>query len=130
MTQDDYKLWTGSAVSFTEEDWQRLVSVASSRLASLLCLEVLPAPLPDDLGFLLANFINGVLRYRGTPESSVQSKQVRNFSITFSTSTITDVFNNIMKNYADIVDKYSRCGCSLKVEKSAPDCDCRTWRIG
>ena len=62
MTQDDYKLWTGETVSYSETDWQRIVNVAKTRLASFLCLESWPEQVADDLEMLLANFICAVLR--------------------------------------------------------------------
>ena len=42
MTQDDYKLWTGRTTNFAEADWERIVANAAGRLASFLCLDVLP----------------------------------------------------------------------------------------
>lgn len=41
LTQDDYKLYTGSTVNFTEEQWEKLVDIAASRLASFLCRDSL-----------------------------------------------------------------------------------------
>lgn len=123
MTQEDYKLWTGETVSYSDEDWSRLVAVASARLASFLCLEELPDELPDDLGMLLGNFIAGVLRFQGTPEASIASKSVRNFSITFASNTAADVYKQLYANYRDLIDRYSACGCTLKVERSARCCD-------
>lgn len=41
LSQDDYMLYTDSTVNFTEEDWQKLVNIAASRLAGFLCLNSL-----------------------------------------------------------------------------------------
>lgn len=118
LTQDDYKLWTGEANTMPAEDWARLVSVASGRLASLLCLDSLPEPLPDDLSMLLANFICAVLRWQGTPDSSVSSKSVRNFTISFKSDNAVNAFAQIASNYSDIIAKYSACGGGFEVERT------------
>lgn len=41
LTQDDYKLYTGESVHYSDEDWQKLVSMAAARLAGFLCLDSL-----------------------------------------------------------------------------------------
>ena len=67
MTQDEYTVWTGLAINFTDETWTQIVNVAMLRLASFLCRESLPTDdqgnLPDALKMLLANFIAGVFKY-------------------------------------------------------------------
>jgi hypothetical protein len=118
MTQDDYKLWTGETVSYSDTDWQRIVNVAKTRLASFLCLESWPEQVADDLEMLLANFICAVLRWQGTPEASVSSKSVRNFTISFSSDSAINAFAQVAKNYSDIIEKYSLCDSGLEVEKS------------
>ncbi|MCM1218188.1 MAG: hypothetical protein NC548_27195 [Lachnospiraceae bacterium] len=42
LTQDDYNLYTGSNAAYPEEQWQKLVNIAASRLAGFLCLDKLP----------------------------------------------------------------------------------------
>lgn len=121
MTQDDYKLWTGATVTYTEADWTRIVKSASSRLASFLCLDELPSTLPDDMEELLANFIYGVLAHQGD-DTPIKEKRVRNFTIRFTTSSAANAFAEIAKNYGDIIDKYSQCGTALEVEKSPRSC--------
>ena len=118
MTQDDYKLWTGETISYSETDWQRIVTVAETRLASFLCLDSWPTSMADDLEMLLANFICAVLRWQGTPEASVSSKSVRNFTISFKDDSAVNAFAQVAKNYSDIVEKYSLCGTGMTVEKS------------
>lgn len=122
MTQNDYKLWTGETVAYTEADWQRIVNLAKTRLASFLCLEQWPEQMADDLEMLLANFICAVLRWQGTPEASVNSKSVRNFTISFKDDSAVNAFAQVAKNYKDIIEKYSQCGDSLTVEKSKRYC--------
>jgi hypothetical protein len=124
LTQEQYTLYTGLTVNYSEEDWRSIVSVAEVRLASFLCLEELPGTeedgeliLPDDFALLLANFIAGVLKFRGDG-GSVSSKRVRNFTINFKTSSATDAFSQIATQYGDIIDKYSQCGIGVKVEWS------------
>jgi len=128
LTQEQYKLYTGQTVNFSESDWEALVSVALMRLASLLCLEELPTTdesgvvtLPADFALLLANFICAVLRFQGNGDA-VESKHVRNFTINFKTSSATDAFSQIATQYSDIIEKYSQCNIGVKVEKSAPRC--------
>ena len=122
MTQDDYKLWTGESLTYSEEDWSRLLAVASKRLASLLCLEELPTPLPDDLAMLLANFICAVLRFEGNGEQSVSSKTIRSFTISFNSPTAVNAFNQVSSNYGDIIGEYSACGFGFTVEKNMYRC--------
>lgn len=118
MTQDDYKLWTGESVDYSAGDWQKIVAVAKTRLAALLCLDIWPAEMADDLAMLLANFICAVLRWQGTPEASVSSKSVRNFTISFNSDGAINAFAQVAKNYSDIIEKYSLCGSGFDVEKS------------
>lgn len=124
LTQEQYTLYTGLTVNYSDEDWQAIVSVAEVRLASFLCLEELPGTeesgelvLPDDFALLLANFIAGVLRFRGNGDA-IESKRIRNFTINFKTSSATDAFSQIATQYGDIIDKYSNCGMGLEVERS------------
>lgn len=124
LTQDDYKLWTGETVTFTDVDWSRIVSNALTRLASFLCLEELPVEdgkLPDDFQEVLANFISGILKARGSSQE-VASKRVRNFTISFRSSEVKDAFVDVVSKYGDIVDKYSLCGLGFAVEKSKRYC--------
>lgn len=122
MSQDDYKLWTGETVTFNDEDWERIVNVASSRLASFFCLDNLPEPLPDDLADLLANFICATLALRGNGTQQIESKSVRNFTIRFRTTDATNAFSQIANAYGDVIDKYSNCGSLFDTEKSIRSC--------
>lgn len=124
LTQEQYTLYTGLTVTYSNEDWQTIVSVAEMRLASFLCLEKLPGTeesgvvvLPDDVALLLANFIAGVLKFQGNG-GEIESKSVRNFTINFKTSSAADAFSQVAMQYGDIIDKYSECGIGVKVEKS------------
>ena len=126
MTQDDYTLYTGQTVNYSQEDWERLVTVASERLASLLCLDELPDPLPGDLAMLLANFICGIFRYKGDGTAVVTSKSVRNFSVSLTQPVAKNVFDDLRTNYADIIGKYSQCGIAVDVERSCSP----YWRCG
>lgn len=122
LTQDDYKLYTGETSDLSEEDWLKMAGIASSRLASLLCLEKLPDPLPDDLAMLLANFIAAMIRYQGNPEPGISSKTVRNFTISFTSNQAANVFAQVAENYGDLISKYSNCGLGFTVEKSKGCC--------
>lgn len=122
MTQEDYKLWTGQTVNYSDEDWARLVSVASSRLASFLCLDALPDPVPDELQVLLANWMAAVFKHQGNADAQVESKSVRNFTIRFSSSSAANAFAQVAANYSDLIDQYSDCGNSLAVEKTKGYC--------
>ena len=125
MTQDDYKLFTGQCVAnISDTDWQTLVSIAQTRLASFLCLEEFPELDENnkDLAMLLANYICLSLKLQGAPDT-IESKSVRNFTINFKSSA-TNAFEQLYKVYEDIIEKYSNCGTELKVERSAWHC-CR-----
>lgn len=123
MTQDDYKLWTGEdASSYTTEEWTKIVLVAKTRLASFLCLETLPTDddgnLYADVEELLANFIAGVLAHSGST-GAVESKHVRNFTISFKDSTAANAFAQIAGQFGDIIEFYSNCGSGIAVERNA-----------
>ena len=121
MTQDDYKLWTGETVTFDDEDWERILAVASSRLASFLCLEALPDPLPDDLAELLANFICAVQKFQGNFDT-IESKSVRNFTIHFRSDSAVNAYAQIARQFDDVIGKYSNCDTDFKVERSSRCC--------
>lgn len=122
MTQDDYKLYTGQTVSYSSTDWQKLVDVAETRLASLLCLDIFPTldSTNEDLAMLLANFISATLKYMGA-DDTIESKSVRNFTINFKSSA-TNAFDQIYSQYSDIIEKYTQCDTIVKVERSAHHC--------
>lgn len=124
LTQAQYKLFTGLTVTFTEEDWQTLVTVASKRLASFLCLGTFPDLADDnaDLAMLLANFIAAVLKFQGNGDT-VESKRVRNFTINFKTSSASNAFSQIASQYSDIIEEYSQCDSGVIVERSR-GCHC------
>lgn len=131
LTQDDYRLYTGQSISYTEEEWQKIVKVAGMRLASFLCLEKLPELTNDneDLAMLFANFIAAVLKFQGDGDTT-QSKSVRNFTISFKSSGAADAFSQIAGQYGDIIEKYSNCGeIGVAVEK-ARRCGCEFGSIG
>lgn len=123
LTQEQYKLFTGQAVSYSSADWQTLVGVASVRLASFLCLDTFPELTSTnvDLAMLLANFIAAVLRFQGGGDT-VTSKRVRNFTINFKTSSASDAFSQIATQYGDIIDRYSDCKTGVIVERSWGRC--------
>lgn len=125
LTQDDYKFYTGETISFSDEDWTKLVSMSAVRLAGLLCLEELPTnsegALPADLSMVLANFIYLVLSHRGA-DSRVTTKRVRNFSISYGDSNVSSAFAKLRDNYGDILDKYSNCGSGLGIEHNTRTC--------
>lgn len=124
LTQAQYKLFTGLTVTFTEEDWQTLVTVASKRLASFLCLGTFPELTDNnaDLAMLLANFIAAVLKFQGNGDT-VESKRVRNFTINFKTSSASNAFSQISSQYSDIIEEYSQCDSGVIVERSR-GCHC------
>ncbi len=123
LTQEQYKLFTGQAVSYDGTDWQTLVSVAQIRLASFLCLDTFPELDNDnvDLAELLANFMAGVFKYQGDSDV-IDSKSVRNFTIHFKTSSASNAFSQIARQYNDIIEKYSQCDLGVKVERSGGCC--------
>lgn len=123
LTQEQYTLYTGQTISYTDSDWSSIVTVAEVRLASFLCLESFPEldGSNDDLAMLLANFIAAVLKFRGDGDA-VTSKHVRNFTINFKTSSAADAFSQIASQYSDIIAKYSQCDLGVKVESSHWHC--------
>lgn len=124
MTQDEYNLWTGETVSFSNTDWQSICSVGSMRLASYLCLDEFPDDADEDLKMLLANFICAMLRFKGNANTNIEEKRVRNFTIRFSGSSAANAFAQISEQYPDIIAKYSQCESGLVVEKNATECGC------
>lgn len=122
MTQEQYMLLTGQAVNCSDEDWQALVNIAITRLASFLCLETFPElnETNQDLALLLASFICATLKFQGAPDT-IESKSVRNFTINFKTSA-TNAFDQIYSQYEDIIEKYNNCGTGIHVEKNARHC--------
>lgn len=123
MTQDDYKLWTGSTASYTDEEWQKIQTAATKRLARFLCLETLPDPMPEDLAEMTAYFISAVLGNRQA-SGEVQRKSVRNFSVEFSKSTAADAFAAIYQQFADVIEDYGDCGKTISVPRTRRHC-CR-----
>mgnify|MGYP007112554592 CR=1 FL=1 len=122
LTQDDYKLLTGQTVNCSDEDWDILVDIAKLRLASFLCLDEFPEldETNNDLALLLANFLCSSLKFQGAPDT-IESKSVRNFTINFKSSA-TNAFEQIYKQYEDIIEKYNKCHLGIKVECSARHC--------
>lgn len=118
MTQEEFTLFTNQTINLSDEQWDVLLAIAEGRLASFLCLDALPDPMPEDFKMLLANFMSAVLETRGKGEGKVSSKSVRNFTISFRESGTT-AFGRVAENYGDLIEKYSNCGSSLKVERNA-----------
>lgn len=123
MTQDDFKFLTGMTTSYTDDQWTKILQSASIRLASFLCLDELPTPLPADLEELLANFIAGVITHQGA-SGEVQSKHVRNFTVNFRESTAANAFAQIAQQYGDTIERWSECALGVKVGDPKPRC-CR-----
>lgn len=125
LTQDDYKLYTGETSNLSDEDWLKMVSLASSRLAAQFCIEELPTDdkgnLPEDLKLVLANFICLMLADRGR-NLEVSSKRVRNFTINYSNNGITNAFAKLSQEYADILGKYSNCA-TIAYERNYLRCE-------
>lgn len=122
MTQDEFKLYTNQTVNYTDDDWAILVNIAESRLASFLCLSEFPEldENNQDLAMLLANFLAASIKFAGNSDQ-ISSKSVRNFTISFK-SNATNAFEQIYSQFEDIIEKYSKCGLEIKVEKNAPCC--------
>lgn len=123
MTQDQYTLLTGQCLNISDTDWAVLLGIAEMRLASFLCLDELPDVTDEanaDLALLLANFICATGKFIGAPDV-IESKSIRNFTINFKSSATT-AFEQIYKQYKDIIERYSNCGTGLKVERNAPYC--------
>lgn len=122
LTQDEYKLFTGQTVNYDGTDWDIIVGVAEKRLASFLCLDEFPEldSSNQDLAMLLANFIASVFKFQGD-SGTIQSKSVRNFTISFKSSA-TNAFEQIAGQYEDLIEKYSQCGDGIYVERTRRDC--------
>ena len=130
LTLEQYTLFTGINTPLDDEQWDTIVTVAEMRLASFLCLEELPdLDENQDLALLLANFIAAVLKFQGASDA-IESKSVRNFTINFNTSSASNAFAQIAKQYADIIDKYSQCGLGVAVERSRKSCCERSCGCG
>lgn len=122
LTQDEYNLFTGQTVNYIDSDWTTIVLIAENRLASFLCLGEFPEldSSNQDLAMLLANFIASVLEFQGD-SGTIESKSVRNFTIKFKSSA-TNAFEQIYKQYEDIIEKYSECELGVHVERSHRGC--------
>lgn len=129
LTQKEYSLFTGQNVDFNNNDWEAIESIAEIRLASFLCLDEFPELTEDnqDLAMLLANFICATLKFSGNSDE-ISSKSVRNFTISFKSSA-TNAFEQIYKQYEDIIEKYSQCDLGIKVESSKRYC-CGNYNDG
>lgn len=129
LTQKEYSLLTGQNVSYNNNDWEIIEGIAEIRLASFLCLDDFPELTEDnqDLAMLLANFICAVLKFSGNSDE-ISSKSVRNFTISFKSSA-TNAFEQIYKQYEDIIEKYSQCDLNIKVESSRRYC-CGNYNDG
>lgn len=123
MTQDDFKFLTGMTTNYTTAQWTTITRNASIRLASFLCLDELPTPLPADLEELLANFIAGVITHQGAG-AQVESKHVRNFTVNFRESTAANAFASIAQQYGDTIERWSECTLGVEVGEPRPRC-CR-----
>lgn len=121
LTQDEYKLYTGETVNFSDDDWQQIVSMSVVRLAGYLCLEELPLDadgnLPEELKLVLANFICLMLAGRGR-NLQITSKKVRNFTINYGNGSAANAFAKISDQYGDIIAKYSQCNYGFRVERN------------
>lgn len=122
LSKDDYKLYTGQTVSYSDSDWNKIVTIATERLASFLCLEEFPELTEDntDLAMLLANFICASLKFSGNSDT-ISQKSVRNFTISFK-SNAANAFQQIHSQYEDIIEKYSQCELGVKVESTRRYC--------
>lgn len=123
MTQDDFKFLTGMTTSYTAEQWAKILQSASIRLASFLCLDELPTPLPSDLEELLANFIAGVITHQGGG-AEIESKHVRNFTVNFRRSTAANALAQIAQQYGDTIERWTECDLGVNVSDKPWRC-CR-----
>lgn len=121
MTQDDFKFLTGITTNYTAAQWLKITNNAAARLASFLCLDELPTPLPSDLEEVLANFIAGVITHQGD-KGQVESKHVRNFTVNFRASTAANAFALIAQQYGDVLERYTNCGLGIDVPGPARRC--------
>ena len=121
MTQDDYKLWTGSTASYTSAEWHKITTAASARLARFLCLDLLPTTMPADFEEMFANFINAVISRQGNT-GAVERKTVRNFTVEFREPTAADAFAAIYQQFRDVIETYGNCGSTITVEHSTRHC--------
>lgn len=122
LSKSDYKLYTGQTVSYSDSDWEKIVTIASERLASFLCLVEFPELTEDnlDLAELLANFVCASIKFAGNSDT-ISQKSVRNFTISFK-SNAANAFQQIYSQYEDIIEKYSQCELGIKVESSKRYC--------
>lgn len=122
LSKSDYKLYTGQTVSYSDSDWEKIVTIASERLASFLCLVEFPELTEDnlDLAELLANFVCASIKFAGNSDT-ISQKSVRNFTISFK-SNAANAFQQIYSQYEDTIEKYSQCELGIKVESSKRYC--------
>lgn len=122
LSKSDYKLYTGQTVSYSDSDWEKIVTIASERLASFLCLVEFPELTEDnlDLAELLANFLCASIKFAGNSDT-ISQKSVRNFTISFK-SNAANAFQQIYSQYEDTIEKYSQCELGIKVESSKRYC--------
>ena len=82
------------------------LAIASKRLADILCLDLLPNPLPCDLAQVLAGFF-GTVATSQVPQGDIESKKVEDFSITYKDTERG--LEAIVKSNLSILSKYSAC---------------------
>lgn len=122
ISKQDYTTLTGQVVTYSDNDWDMILNIASIRLASFLCLEEFPELTEDneDLKLLFANFVNASIKFMGNPDT-ISTKSVRNFTISFK-SNAANAFQQIYSQYEDIIEKYTQCDLGVKVEDSKRYC--------
>lgn len=121
MTQDDFKFLTGMTTNYTEAQWTKITSAAGTRLASFLCLDTLPSPMPADFEELFANFIAAIIQHQGA-NGEIESKHVRNFSVNYRASTAANALASIAQQYGDIIERYTACDLGVNVPGPARRC--------
>lgn len=118
---DNVQILLGRNLTPTEfKGFDVYLGIATQKLADVLCLEVLPNPLPCDLAQVLCAFFAEVAK-GATSTDNIQSKQVEDFHITYREGD--NGLGGVIKANMGVIAKYSACEGAIEHGKTLLDID-------
>ena len=128
LSKDNIQILLGRDLTPTEfKGFDMYLGIAVTKLADVLCLEVLPNPLPCDLAQVLAGFFAAVAKSQTGNDGAVERKKVEDFEITYREAQTG--FEAVIKANLATIAKYSACDGAIMhgktlLEGSEDDCCC------
>ena len=112
----DWKRYTTASVTVPADSQAEPIvcKTTESRLLAALCLTTPPDD--DDYRFLLANLIALTLTVIQQGWRTVQSKSVRNFSVSYAGDRAA--MRDFYHDYADLLNKFSQCGSRVEMQSN------------